>query len=170
MKNVVLIGFMGVGKTEVGGLLASELGMAYIDTDSMIEAKQGRLINEIFAVDGEDKFRDMETAVLDELKGTEGHVISTGGGIILRPDNIKKLKSLGPVVLLRASPEVSYERLKGLSDRPLLKVDKPLDKIKEILSFREPIYRAVADIEVDTSKITQKETCRKIIECLKKAG
>ena len=169
MDNVVLIGFMGSGKTEVGRLLAKSLGMKFVDTDSLIEEKEGRKISDIFAEDGEDKFRDMESALIGKLSGSKKLVISTGGGMILRPANIKKLKELGPLVLLWADKDTVHKRLKGVNDRPLLKADDQKKRISEILDFRTPIYKGAADIEVDTSKLTPEESSRKILSILKKA-
>ncbi len=165
--NIILIGFMGVGKTEIGKLLAKKLKMTYIDTDAMIEHEQGMTINDIFAKKGEEKFRDMETILLEKLSGLESHVIATGGGIILRPGNVKKLKGIGPLILLWADPETVFERVKGAGTRPLLKVDDQRAKIKEILEFRAPIYKGVADLEVDTSLLSPEEASNKIVKFTK---
>lgn len=163
MDNIILIGFMGVGKTEVGKLLAKKLKMTYIDTDEMIEKQQGISINEIFEHDGEEKFRDLESAILDRISGLKGHVISTGGGMVLRPANIVKLKKLGKVVLLWSVPDVIYNRLKNSGNRPLLKVADPKARIVEILEFRTPIYKNIADFEVDTSLMPPESACDSII-------
>lgn len=157
-----------MGKTEVGKILADRLDLTYIDTDSMIEQQQGISINDIFEKGGEESFRDMESALLDGLKSITGHVISTGGGMILRPENVKKLKSLGPLVLLWAEPEVVYKRLKDTGDRPLLNVGDPLKKIKEILESRTPVYKSVADLEVDTSSLSPEVACNRIIKFISK--
>jgi len=167
MKNIILIGFMGAGKTEVGKLLAKKLKMTYIDTDDIIEKEQGKSINDIFAKSGEESFRDMESAVVDGLADMKDHVISTGGGMILRPANVKKLKKLGPLVLLWANPDVVYKRTKGSLARPLLNVDDPKKSIKNILDFRMPIYRKVADLEVDTSVLSPEEACNRIMAYIK---
>jgi len=168
-ENVILIGFMGAGKTEIGKKLAEKLKMTYIDTDSVIEKEQGMSINDIFEKSGEACFRDMESRVLDSLKGTNKRVISTGGGMILRPENVKKMKALGPLVLLWAEPEVVYERIKDMGTRPLLNVEDPKKKIVEILELRAPIYKSVADLEVDTSRLSTEEACNKIIKFLKRS-
>ncbi len=167
MKNIILIGFMGVGKTEVGKLLAKKLNMTYIDTDSIIENEQGMEINDIFNEKGEESFRDMETKLLDNIAKLKDHVIATGGGIVLRPGNIKKLKSMGPLVLLTSDPETIHKRVKGSGTRPLLNVEDPNAKIKEILEFRMPIYRGIADLEVDTSLLSPEEASNKIAEFAK---
>jgi len=160
---------MGVGKTEVGKLLAEKLHMTYLDTDEVIEKEQGRLISDIFAKDGEGAFREMESKVLKNLAKVKDHVVSTGGGIVLRPDNVKMMKKAGNLVLLWTDPEVVCERTKKTSNRPLLNVEDPKSRIKEILAFREPIYRGVADFTVDTSRLSPEEACNKILEYIKKA-
>jgi shikimate kinase len=167
MQNIILIGFMGVGKTEVGKLLAKKLKMTYIDTDSIIEKEQGMEINDIFKEKGEESFRDMETKLLDKLAGLKDRVISTGGGIVLRPGNVKKLKSMGPLVLLTSDHETVYKRVKGSGTRPLLNVDDPKAKIREILEFRMPIYKGIADLEVDTSLLSPEEASNKIAKFAK---
>src|SRR4030042_261955 len=103
-ENVILIGFMGAGKTEIGKKLAEKLKMTYMDTDSLIEKEQGMSINDIFKESGEACFRDVETKVLDSLKGTKKCVVSTGGGMILRPRQGKKTKAMAPLVLFGAAP------------------------------------------------------------------
>jgi len=165
--NIILIGFMGVGKTEVGKLLAKKLKMTYIDTDSIIEEEQKMSINDIFAKKGEESFREMETGLLDKLGALEDRVISTGGGIILKILNVKKLKSMGPLILLWADPDTIFERVKGEGTRPLLNVDDQKKRIREILQFREPIYKAIADLEVDTSRLSPEEASNKIVKFVK---
>lgn len=167
-SNVILIGFMGVGKTEVGKCLAGELGFKYIDTDAMIEADEGKSINRIFSENGEESFREMESRVLERLAGSKKCVISTGGGIVLRPENVKKMKKLGWLILLWSDPEVIYQRTKKSDIRPLLNVADPKKKILEILEFRTPIYRSIADLEIDTSVLSPEEACNKITAFLRK--
>jgi shikimate kinase len=165
--NIILIGFMGVGKTEIGRLLAKKLKLTYVDTDAIIEHEQGMAINDIFAKKGEEKFRDMETTLLDKLAGLDNYVIATGGGIIMRPGNVKKLKAIGPLVLLWADPDTVFERVKGSGTRPLLNVDDQRAKIKEVLEFRAPIYKGIADFEVDTSRLSPEEASNKIVKFMK---
>jgi len=165
--NIILIGFMGVGKTETGRLLAKKLKMTYIDTDAIIENERGMTINEIFDKKGEENFRDMETTLIGKLAKIEGHVVSTGGGMILRPDNVKKLKEMGPLVLLWADPGTVFERVKEAGTRPLLNAGDQKAKIKEILEFRAPIYKGIADLEVDTSRLSPEEASNRIIKFVK---
>ena len=165
--NIILIGFMGVGKTETGRLLAKKLKMTYIDTDAIIENEQGMTINDIFAKKGEESFRDMETKLIGMLAKIDGHVVATGGGMILRPDNVKNLKGMGPLVLLWADPDTVYERVKDSGGRPLLNVEDQKAKIKEILFFRAPIYKGIADLEIDTSLLSPEEASNRIIKFVK---
>jgi len=162
--NIVLIGFMGAGKTVVGRELARELGYNYLDTDELIEQTEKRSVTDIFARDGEAYFRELETEVLKTLQDFDGFVLATGGGMVLRPENVALLKSLGPVILLWADPETVYERVKRESHRPLLKVADPLAEIKKRLAEREPHYRQAAD---ETVKTTGKEPAE-IAEEIKK--
>lgn len=149
MKNIVLTGFMGTGKTEVGKELSRLLGIKMIDIDSEIEKAEGITINEIFKRYGESKFRDIETEMIKKISTENNLIISTGGGAVLREENIKMLKENGVIVCLFATPETIFERTKDNSDRPLLKVDNPLCKIKELLEYRLPFYKK-ADIIIDT--------------------
>ena len=165
--NIILIGFMGVGKTEIGKLLAKKLKMTYIDTDAIIENEQGMTINDIFAKKEEESFREMETKLIGKLAKIDGHVVATGGGMILRPDNVKKLKAIGPLVLLWADPDTVFERVKEAGTRPLLNVADQKAKIKEILEFRAPIYKGIADLEVDTSLLSPEEASNRIIKFVK---
>lgn len=165
--NVVLIGFMGVGKSEVGHRLAKELGMNFLDTDELIEKVEKRSIVEIFQTEGEEYFRNLETEVLKTLQDYDNFVLSTGGGMVLREENVSLLKNLGPLILLWADPEVVYERVKNETHRPLLMVDNPKEEIKKILDYRTPIYNQVADYKVDTSQKTPEEVTQEVLAWLR---
>lgn len=165
--NIILIGFMGAGKTAVGKQLAEELTLKYIDTDDLIEKTERRSINDIFKKKGEPYFRNMETEVLKTLQEYDNFVIATGGGIVLREENVKILKELGPLVLLWAEPAIVYERIKGESHRPLLQVEDPKEEINKILSQRKPIYQRVADFVVDTSNLKVEDAVKEISQWLK---
>lgn len=150
MGNVILIGFMGCGKSSVAVKLSYRMKQAVTDTDKLIEKKQGKTITEIFAQDGEEAFRDMETETLRSLKETaKNQIISVGGGLPVRAENRALMKEIGKVVYLRAKPETLYERVKDDAGRPLLQCDDPLQKIRELLDERKETYVAAADLIVD---------------------
>jgi len=165
--NIILIGFMGVGKSEVGKLLASRLGLVFTDCDDLIEKQEGQAISDIFSSKGEEHFRGLETKLINGLAGQDGLLLSTGGGMVLRAENVKLLKQMGPLVLLTAREEVILNRLKDTEDRPLLKGDKA-QSVKEILSKRDPVYNKVADLKVDTSDLTPEKAVEEIVKWLKK--
>ncbi len=156
MKNIILIGYMGCGKTTVGKNLARICHYTFLDTDEWIEQQQGRSISEIFATDGEEAFREMETQCIQTLIDSrlERHVISTGGGMPIREVNRQLLKRLGKVVYLSVRPETVYDRIKGDTKRPLLQCEDPLSKIRDMIAMRAPAYRDSADytVRVDTLK------------------
>ena len=118
--NVVLVGFMGAGKSTVGRLLARRLGLCFVETDDMITAREGKSIPEIFADDGEPRFRALEADVLDALADKHGHVVSTGGGFPCRPGVMERLKALGTVVWVAADFDALYERASRVGGRPML--------------------------------------------------
>lgn len=149
MGNVILIGFMGCGKTTVGLRLSYRLRRAVIDTDKEIEKEEKRTISDIFATDGEAYFRDRETACLQKLiENTNNQIISVGGGLPLREENRRLLHELGQVFYLCAEGETIYERLKDDTTRPLLQGGDPLTKIEALLQERDPYYRAAADVVI----------------------
>lgn len=150
MGNVILIGFMGCGKSSVAVKLSYRMKQSVTDTDKLIEKKQGKTITEIFAQDGEEAFREMETEVLKSLKETaKNQIISVGGGVPVKEENRVLMKEIGKVVYLRAKPETLYERVKDDTGRPLLQCDDPLEKIRTLLEERKEAYEAAADLIVD---------------------
>lgn len=161
MRNIVLVGFMGTGKTTVGELLAQQTGMPLLDMDSLIVGKAGKSINDIFAQDGEPHFRSLERELVRELASSQGHVISTGGGIVLNPDNVTDFERSGLVVCLLASPETILNRVRHDTARPLLAGDKEA-KIIELLERRKPLYEAVAH-RIDTDGLRPEEIAEGII-------
>jgi shikimate kinase len=152
---------MGTGKTTIATKLALRLGMRYVSTDNLIEAKEKRTINEIFTNSGEDYFRDVESSVAREVSAMENLVIDCGGGVVLREENMANLKSGGIVVCLTAKPEVIMERTKKYKHRPLLNVEDPKRKILDLLNKRAPFY-AKADHIVDTGDLTVRQVVDKI--------
>lgn len=162
-KNIILIGFMGTGKSSIGKLLAQKLKWNFVDTDSLIGKSAGMTISEIFTKNGEPKFRDMETNVLQKVLFKENQVISTGGGIVLREANINEMKRNGVMIALSASPEIIFARTRHRKTRPVLG-DKPtLGRIKEILNFRAPLY-AQADYCIDTSTLSKDKIVTMILD------
>lgn len=146
MDNIILIGFMGSGKTTVGTRLSYYMRMPFLDTDKLIEKSQGKEISDIFAEKGEAYFRKLETQMIAGMIGKEKQkIISTGGGLPVSAANRKLLQKLGTVVYLKAEPETIYERLKGDTKRPLLRDTDPLKKIRSLMQEREEAYRQAAD-------------------------
>ncbi|MFC1478854.1 shikimate kinase [Candidatus Margulisiibacteriota bacterium] len=164
MNNIILIGFMGTGKTAISNLLSKELGREIIDTDKLITSKAGKPIADIFADDGEPHFRMLESSVLESLLEVQDKIIATGGGIILNENNRNLLKQLGKVVLLEARPQVIIDRLKGDTARPLLQGsnEEKLSKIGELLNIRQSLYEGTADLIIDTSNLSQKRVVEEI--------
>ncbi len=149
-KNIILTGFMGVGKTSVGTRLAQDLGFSFVDTDVLIEADQKITITEIFSNFGEQYFRDVESRVIRQVLENEGQVVSTGGGAVIRDENRRSFKENGVTICLTARPEVIYDRIRHETHRPLLQVADPPGKIRELLTARAPFYHQ-ADFIIDTS-------------------
>ena len=163
MRNIVLVGFMGSGKTTVGKLLAGKTGMPLLDMDSIIAERAGKSINDIFAQDGEPHFRALERALVRELADTEGHIISTGGGIVLNPANIADFERTGLVVCLLADAPTVLDRVRHDTTRPLLAGDKET-KILQLLESRKPLYESIAH-KIDTSgRPSPEPTAQEIID------
>ncbi|HAK59459.1 MAG TPA: shikimate kinase [Nitrospiraceae bacterium] len=166
-KNIILTGFMGVGKTSVGIGLAKELGYTFVDTDNIIEADEKTAITEIFAKRGEPYFRDVETRVIRRVMEGEGQVVSTGGGAVIRDENREAFRFGGLTVCLTGRPEVIFDRIKHETHRPLLQVNDPLAQIRELLESRETYYR-LADMTIDTSDKSVKDIIAAIKERVKR--
>ena len=162
-SNIVLIGFMGTGKTSVGIRLTEMLNMTFVDTDDLIEKDSGMIISDIFKDMGEEYFRDLESKITKKISELENQVIATGGGIIKRERNIQSLKKKGLLFCLDARPEVILQRTSGYNHRPLLQVDDPIGRIKELLKERDPFY-AKADHRIDTSDRTIDQIAENIID------
>ena len=157
---------MGTGKTAVGGELSRLLSMELIDVDTEIERSQGITINEIFKQFGEPRFREIETEMIRKLSENKNSIISTGGGAVLKQENMDILRRNGVIVCLTATPETILERTINNSDRPLLQVENPFKRIKELLDFRKPFYEK-AGIMIDTEGKTPLQIAGEIIEKVK---
>ena len=164
MKKLVLIGYMGAGKSTIGQALAEQMQISFWDLDAYIEEKQKRSISQIFAQNGEDGFRQLETEYLKELlEQKEDGVLSAGGGLPLRRENRELLQKAGYTIYLLVSKETVLERLKEDSSRPLLQVADKEAKIEEMLRVRHPIYLEAADIRVVTDGRTVEEIVEEIL-------
>lgn len=148
--NIFLVGLMGAGKTTVGKLLAKRLGKAFYDSDHEIENRTGVNIPVIFELEGEAGFRKREAAVIEELSRMHDIVLATGGGVVLSKQNRENLSQHGFVVYLRASVNDLWHRTRNDKNRPLLQTDDPRAKLEKLFSERDPLYREIADIIIDT--------------------
>ena len=163
MKNIVLVGFMGTGKTTIAAQIANRLGMKYVSTDSLVEKREKRTINEIFTDSGEEYFRNIESEVVREISEPNGLVIDAGGGAVLREENITNFKSGGVVICLVAAPEIVLMRTKKYKHRPLLNVEDPKRRIRDLMAKRESFY-AKADHFIDTGKLTARQAVEEIVK------
>lgn len=165
MQNIYLVGFMGTGKTVVGEILAKKMAKEFIEMDAVIEEKQGIEIVDIFAQQGEACFRSLEKILLGSLSKREDLVVSCGGGLICDHENLKLLKETGVVFALTASVSTIYQRVKEHSHRPILNVDNPQEKIKQLLERRAPFYDQ-ARHSIDSDNLSPEEITDKIIAIL----
>ncbi len=149
MRNLVLVGFMGSGKTAVGKRVAEKLGLTFVDMDAEIERRAGRRISDIFAHEGESYFRFLERREAMELAARQGLVIATGGGVVLDADNLKDFRKSGVVICLWVDGATAYARTKQASHRPLLRSDDPRKRIEELLEKRSPLYQQIENL-IDT--------------------
>jgi shikimate kinase len=163
-SNIVLIGFMATGKTVVGELVASQLGRPFIDTDAVIERRGGRPVPRIFAEQGEAAFRRLEADVVADVAARSGCVIATGGGVVLSPENMDRLRRSGLIVALDADPQAILARAGGGGDRPLLG-DDPEGNVRRLLEERAPLYRA-ADLLIETSGLSVEAVAGRVVACM----
>ena len=161
--NIYLVGFMGTGKSTLGRLLAQELDYSFVDSDHQIEKTTGLTIPKIFESGGENAFRDLERQFVESGHVEQGCVVSCGGGMIFQPGILEKLQGKGLVVSLFASPETIYERTRGHLNRPLLEVEDPLARIRELLEERLPVYR-----EAGIGVLTDGRTTSDIVNHMKR--
>jgi shikimate kinase len=165
--NVILIGFMGSGKTTVGQLLARQLGFQFVDTDQLVVKKARCPISRIFEEEGEAGFRALESSVLDDLASTDRAVISTGGGMVTVPSNIPKLRALGFVIWLNPPEEVLYQRIMRNHDRPLVRTANPRQTVRDLLTQRRPLYSSAAHQDFDVSDVTPDEAAYGLAESVR---
>ena len=168
--SIVLIGMMGAGKSSVGTCLQRRTALVLFDTDDIVASKFGLSIPEIFSKHGEKKFREAETQALRQLSETKRAIIVTGGGIVLRHENLQILKRLGITVWLYGNEEALFERASRSGNRPLLQVKSPRRSFARMLQARQPLYRGVADVRVDTSMLTDEEVALAILSKLGRVG
>lgn len=165
-ESVFLVGPMGVGKTTIGQALADMLGAEFHDSDREIEASTGADIPWIFDVEGEAGFRQRETRMLDQLTRRKGIVLATGGGAVMAETNRNRLRDRGWVVYLRASIKQQVDRTSRDKNRPLLQTPDPEKKIRELMKIRDPLYREIADLVIDTNRrnprTISQEICRQL--------
>lgn len=162
-RAIVLIGFMGSGKSSAGRILERKMGWPRFDTDEMVSAQFSRPIPAIFAEFGEDTFRDAESAAVGQLSAATPAVVVTGGGIVLRASNVESLRRLGTLVHLEADEETLFRRVSRRATRPLLQTENPRATMAELLRVRLPLYREAADVAVDTSRLTHEEVAEAIV-------
>ena len=163
MKTLFFIGFMGTGKTSVSAALGRMLGLPVMEMDEEIARQEGMRIPEIFVQKGEAYFRQCETALLTGLAAERARLVSCGGGVAMRPENVDAMRRCGTVVLLTARPEVILARVKDSGERPLLQSKKNVADIAALMAQRRAAYEAAADITVDTSDLAIEEVCRAVL-------
>lgn len=162
---MILVGFMGAGKSTVGRLLARRLGLCFVETDAMITAREGKSIPEIFAEHGEAHFRDLEAEVLDRLADKGGHVVATGGGFPCRPGVMERLRELGTVVWLAADFDAAYQRAGRTGDRPML-AGRSLEEAAALHAARQAYYRQ-AHLALDTTHLSVDAVVARILRHLR---
>lgn len=170
MPLISLVGMPGSGKSTVGRQIARQLGLRFADSDAVVEQRLGMPIREWFAQHGEDSFRDIEQTVLDELTEEAGLVLATGGGAVLRPSNRNALHSRSHVFYLRTSPEDLYRRLRHDTQRPLLQVGDPLQKLRDLYRERDPLYRRTAHFVIEAARPSVQALTGMVLMQLELAG
>lgn len=163
MANIVLIGFMGTGKTTVSEQLGCMYKMEIVDMDEVISEREGISIPEIFSNHGEEYFRKLEADLLIELQEKNNIIISCGGGTAMKDENVQQMKKNGKVFLLTATPETIYERVKNNDDRPILKGRNNVEYISELMEMRWPKYEKAADVIIETDHKSVEEICIEIM-------
>lgn len=166
MNNIYLIGYMGTGKTTLGHSLSKRLGTRLIDMDARIEEEQSKTISEIFAKQGEEAFRNLETDLLRRLSKQTDLIVSCGGGVPLREENATLMKTTGTVIWLDATPQTIYDRIRKDTTRPLLKDHMTPDYITTMMTQRRPSYQRAATHRIIVDDLTADEIATRIVELL----
>ena len=164
--NIVLIGFMGAGKSTISDYLSTMFAMDVVEMDQVIAEREGMSISDIFETYGEEYFRNMETELLIELQSRQNVIVSCGGGVAMRERNVAEMKKNGRVVLLRAKPQTILDRVKNSNERPLLNGHKDVDYIEGLMEARREKYEAAADIIVETDQKSVLQICEDLIQKL----
>ncbi len=163
MKNIYLVGFMGAGKSTIAKILSQKTGRPLLEMDACIEKQEGKPIRVIFEEDGEEYFRKKETEFLKNLSDEEAVIVSCGGGVCQRQENVDAMKAKGKVVLLTATPETILSRVKNSTTRPLLNGHMNTDYIASLMEKRQPSYEAAADVIIETDHKTKDQVCAEIL-------
>ena len=166
MRNIFLIGYMGTGKSTVAAYLHENCGMEVLEMDQEIVEREGMSISDVFATKGESYFRDVETNLLICIQSQENQVVSCGGGVVLREQNVELMKKSGQIILLTAQPETILERVKDDESRPLLKGNKNVAFIRDMMEKRRKKYESAADIIIETDGKDAKAICTEMFEKL----
>lgn len=162
--NIFLIGFMGSGKSTISRFLQKELNMKLVEMDARIVEEQGMSINDIFAEKGEDYFRNLESRLVLDLNSEGNTVVSCGGGVVIRPENVENMKQHGKIVYLSATPDTIYQRVKNSTERPILNGHMNVEYIAALMEKRRALYENAADIRIETDGKTKDEICKEIID------
>ena len=163
-SSIYLVGMMGAGKSTVGRWLARRLKLRFFDSDHEVERRCGVKIPVVFDIEGEEGFRNREAQVLEELTALDSIVLATGGGVVLRPQNRERLAARGLVAYLHARPEDLYARVKHDRNRPLLATNDPSGRMRELYRERDPLYRAIADVVVETGSQSVQALGRELVD------
>ena len=171
LLNIILIGFRGTGKTTIGKMLAQRLGKEFVDADEYLEQKEGKTIKDIFSEGGEKLFREIETQIIAELCRLDNRVVATGGGAILREENVRALRKSGIIILLEADADTIYERIHKNTlagqRRPNLTNQGGYQEIEYLLEHRRPLYDRTADFVINTTSMSAVDAANKIITFIK---
>ena len=163
-QNIYLIGFMGVGKSTIGKLLAEEMNGQLVEMDEAIEAEQKMTINEIFTKYGEAYFRNLESELVARISKENNRIVSCGGGAVLREENVANMKESGKIVFLSATPETIYQRVRHSTNRPLLNGNMNVEYIAGLLEKRRALYEGAADVTIATDGKDVQEIVREVME------